>query len=138
MEGGVRTPWQPVSDRHKPRGQSRGRRFLRRSHRRLKLQQVDFRQHGRAPWCALTVSGQGGAFGSLAAAAVRAGASADSGILTRHQKFFCKNVFTQRLPPLPDRTIFGQVFVRGGMIKISKWKVPPTGGQSRGGSLLTD
>jgi hypothetical protein len=26
------------------------------------------------------------------------------------------------------RTIFGQVFVRGGMIKFSKWKVPPTGG----------
>ena len=45
---------------------SSGRRFLRRPHRRLKLQQVDFRQHGRAPWCALTVSGQGGAFGSLA------------------------------------------------------------------------
>src|SRR5262249_23028324 len=38
---------------HKPRGRSRGRRFLRRPHRRLKLQQVDFRQHGRAPWCAL-------------------------------------------------------------------------------------
>src|SRR5262252_2832299 len=52
MEGGV-------SDRHKPRGRSRGRRFLRRSHRRLKLQQVDFRQHGRAPRCALTVSGRG-------------------------------------------------------------------------------
>jgi hypothetical protein len=58
------------------------RRFLRRPHRRLKLQQVDVRQHGRAPWCALTVSGQGGAFGSLAAAALRAGASADSGILS--------------------------------------------------------
>ena len=44
---------------------------------------IDFREHGRAQWCALTVSGQGGAFGSLAAAALRAGASADSGILFR-------------------------------------------------------
>ena len=35
---------------------------------------IDFRQHGRAPWCALTVSGQGGAFGSLAGPAIRAGA----------------------------------------------------------------
>jgi hypothetical protein len=32
---------------------------------------------------ALTVSGQGGAFGSLAARALRAGASAASGILSR-------------------------------------------------------
>ena len=67
---------------------------------RLKLQQVDFRQHGRAPWCALTVSGQGGALGSLAATALRAGASADSGILSRTKIFFAKTSFTQRLPPL--------------------------------------
>src|SRR6516164_8763411 len=127
MEGGVRTPWQPVSDRHKPRGRSRGRRFLRRPHRRLKLQQVDFCQHGRAPCCALTASGQGGAFGSLAAATLRAGASADSGILSRHQKFFCKNVFHTKATPFTGRTIFGQVFVTEGMTKFSKWKVPPTG-----------
>jgi hypothetical protein len=75
MEGGVRTPWQPVSDRHKPRGRSRVCRFLHRPHRRFKLQDVDFLQHGHAPCCALTVSGQGEAFGSLAAAALRAGAS---------------------------------------------------------------
>ena len=41
-----------------------------------------FRRHGRAPWCALAVSGQGGAFGSLAAAVLRAGAGADSRILS--------------------------------------------------------
>ena len=46
------------------------------------------------------------------------------------KNFFAKTSFTQRLPPLSDRTIFGQVFVRGGMIKFSKWKVPPTGGAS--------
>ena len=34
------------------------------------------------------------------------------------KKFFCKNVFTQRLPPLCGKTIFGQVFGRGGMSKI--------------------
>jgi len=47
------------------------------------------------------------------------------------KNFFAKASFTQRLPPLWDRTIFRQVFVRGGMIKFSKWKVPPTGGQAR-------
>src|SRR5215469_14042276 len=46
------------------------------------------------------------------------------------KNFFAKTSFTQRLPPLWDRTIFGQVFVRGSMIKFSKWKVPPTGGSS--------
>src|SRR6516225_4213924 len=54
-------------------------------------------------------------------------------------KFFCKSAFHRKAYPLyRDGTIFGQVFVRGGMIKISKWKVPPTGGQSRGGCSLTD
>src|SRR5262249_27867683 len=52
------------------------------------------------------------------------------------KNFFAKTSFTQRLPPLSDRTIFGQVFVRGGMIKFSKWKVPPTGGQARRNKLL--
>jgi hypothetical protein len=112
-----------------PGGRSRRRRFLRRPHHRLKLQQVDFRQHGRAPWCALTVSGQGGAFGSLAAAALRAGASADSGILSRTKNFFAKTSFTQRLPPLWAETIFGQVFVRGGMSNFQNPRVPPTGGR---------
>src|SRR5499427_2038081 len=121
MEGGV-------SDRHKPRGRSRGRRFLRRSHRRLKLQQVDFRQHGRAPWCGLTVSGQGGAFGSLAAAALRAGASADSGILSRNRKLFSKTSFVRKATPFwGAETIFGQVFGRGGMSEIPKTKVPLRG-----------
>src|SRR6516225_7870902 len=53
------------------------------------------------------------------------------------KNFFAKTSFTQRLPPLWDRTIFGQVFVRGGMTKFSKWKVPPTGGgQARRDKLL--
>src|SRR6516165_2837558 len=30
--------------------------------------------------------------------------------LSRHQKFFCKNVFHTKATPLWDRTIFGQVF----------------------------
>src|SRR5262249_7660307 len=56
--------------------------------------------------------------------------------LSRHQKiFFAKMSFTQRLPPLWGRTIFGQVFVRGSMIKFSKWKVPPSGGRSAHASL---
>src|SRR5215467_2177738 len=46
------------------------------------------------------------------------------------KNFFAKTSFTHRLPPLWDRTIFGQVFVRGGMTKFSKWKVPPTGGSA--------
>ena len=66
---------------------------------RLKLQQVDFRQHGRAPWCALTVSGQGGAFGSLAAVVLRAGASADSRILSRTCNFFSKTVSVRKVIP---------------------------------------
>jgi len=43
---------------------------------------------------------------------------AASGISPGTKKFFAKTSFTQRLPPLSDRTIFGQVFVRGGMRKI--------------------
>ena len=50
--------------------------------------------------------------------------------LSAPKNFFAKTSFTQRQPPLWDRTIFGQVFVRGGMIKFSKWKVPPTGDHS--------
>src|SRR5262245_58751282 len=34
------------------------------------------------------------------------------------KNFFGKTSFTQRLPPLSDRTIFGRVFGRGGMSKI--------------------
>src|SRR6516165_464988 len=56
--------------------------------------------------------------------------------LSRHQKFFAKTSFTERLPPLWDGTIFGQVFVRGPMTKFQKWKVPLHGGQSRGSNLL--
>ena len=56
--------------------------------------------------CALTVGEQGGAFNSLAAAALRAGASADSGILSRHQKFFCKNVFHTKATPFLGRKPF--------------------------------
>ena len=33
-------------------------------------------------------------------------------------KFFCKNVFYTKATPFMGRTIFGQVFVRGGMSKI--------------------
>src|SRR6516162_562877 len=47
--------------------------------------------------------------------------------LSRHQKFFCKNVFHTKATPLWDRTIFGEVCVRGGMIKFSKWKSPLPG-----------
>src|SRR6516225_3181700 len=101
-------------DRHKPRGRSRGRRFLRRSHRRLKLQQVDFRQHGRAPWCALTVSGQGGAFGSLAAAALRAGASATAESFPATENFFQKRPSSERLPPFGGQKPFLDRFLGEG------------------------
>src|SRR5262249_26648990 len=50
--------------------------------------------------------------------------------LSRHQKIFLQKCFHTKATPLWDRTIFKQVFVRGGMIKFSKWKVPPTGGSS--------
>ena len=56
--------------------------------------------------------------------------------LSRHQKIFSKIVFHTKATPLWDGTIFGQVFVKGGMIKSSKWKVPPTGGQARRNRLL--
>src|SRR5215472_16321525 len=36
--------------------------------------------------------------------------------LSRHQKIFCENVFHTKATPLWDRTFFGQVFIRGGMI----------------------
>ena len=55
---------------------------------------------------------------------------ADSGILSRHQKFFCKNVFHRKATPFLGQTVFGQIFGRGAVTKISKWKVPPTGGQA--------
>jgi hypothetical protein len=44
---------------------------------------------------------------------------AASGISPGTKKFFRKNVFHTKATPLWDRTIFGQVFVRGGMIKKS-------------------
>src|SRR5262249_45391132 len=57
-----------------------------------------------------------------------------SGISPGTKKFFCKNVFHRKATPFLGQTVFGQVFVRGGMNKISKWKVPPT--RARGSSLL--
>src|SRR5262245_18039513 len=51
--------------------------------------------------------------------------------LSRHQKIFLQKCFHTKATPLWDRTIFKQVFVRGGMIKCSKWKVPLPGGQAR-------
>jgi hypothetical protein len=47
---------------------------------------------------------------------------------SRHQKFFCKNVFHTKATPFMGRTIFGQVFVRGGISNFQNPKVPPTGG----------
>jgi hypothetical protein len=44
--------------------------------------------------------------------------------------FFCKNVFHTKATPFMGRTIFGQVFVRGGMSNFQNPKVPPTGGSS--------
>jgi len=44
-------------------------------------------------------------------------------------KFFCKNVFHTKATPFMGRTIFGQVFVRGGMSNFQNPKVPPTGGR---------
>jgi hypothetical protein len=60
----------------------------------------------------------------------RTDASARQRNLSRHQKFFLQKRLSHKGYPLYGRTIFGQVFVRGGMIKFSKWKVPPTGGPS--------
>jgi hypothetical protein len=59
---------------------------------------------------------------------LRAGVSAASGILSRHQKFFCKNVFHTKATAFMGRTIFEQVFVREGMSNFQNPKVPPTGG----------
>src|SRR5215471_5642738 len=57
--------------------------------------------------------------------------------LSRHQKIFLQKRLSHKgYSPLWDRTIFGQVFVRGGMIKFSKWKVPLPGGQARRNKLL--
>ena len=53
---------------------------------------------------------------------------AASGISPGTKIFLQKRLLHKGYPPLWDRTIFGQVFVRGGMIKFSKRKVPPTGG----------
>jgi hypothetical protein len=52
------------------------------------------------------------------------------------ENFFFKNAFRQKgYSLLGGRTIFGQVFVRGGMTKFSKWKVPPTGGSEPLGQI---
>src|SRR5262249_45193343 len=56
---------------------------------------------------------------------------AASGISPGTKKFFCKGVPHTKATPLWDGTIFGQVFVRGGMTKISKWKAPLPGGVNR-------
>src|SRR5262245_28980864 len=50
--------------------------------------------------------------------------------LPAQKNFFAKTSFTRKAPPLSGRTIFGQVFVRGGMTN-SKWNVPLPGGQAR-------
>ena len=47
------------------------------------------------------------------------------------KNFLQKRLSHKGYPPLWDRTIFGQVFVRGGLIKFSKWKVPLPRGQAR-------
>jgi hypothetical protein len=59
------------------------------------------------------------------AAAIYAGTSADSGILSRHQKFFCNNVFHRKATPF-----MGQVFVRGAMSNFQNPKVPLPGGRT--------
>ena len=59
------------------------------------------------------------------------GRAARTESLPAPKNFFAKTFFTQRLAPLWVRTIFGQAFVRGGMIKFSKWKVPLPGGSPR-------
>jgi len=52
--------------------------------------------------------------------------------LSRHQKIFLQKRSSHNGYPLyAGRTIFGQVFGRGAGTNISKWKVPPTGGQAR-------
>jgi hypothetical protein len=99
---------------------SSGRRFLRRPHRRLKLQQVDFRQHGRASWCALTVSGHG----LLAAAALRAGVSADSGISPSTKIFFAKRL-SHKGYPFMGRNYFWTGFWERGHEQFSESKSPP-------------
>src|SRR5262249_38272574 len=52
---------------------------------------------------------------------------AASGISPDTKKFFCKNVFQTKATPLSDRTIFGQVFGRGGMINSQNAKSPLPG-----------
>src|SRR5262249_14745845 len=94
-----------------PRGP---RRFLRRPHRRLKLQQVDFRRRA-----GLSVHLPPLPY-ALALAPTAESLPAPN--------FFAKTSFTQRLPPLMGRTIFGQVFVRGGVSNFQNPKLPPTGG----------
>jgi hypothetical protein len=48
-----------------------------------------------------------------------------SGISPGTKKIFLqKHLSHKGYPPLWDRTIFGQVFGRGGMVKFSKWKLP--------------
>jgi hypothetical protein len=51
-------------------------------------------------------------------------------LLPRLKIFLQKRLPQKGYPLSGAETVFGQVFVRGGMTKISKWKVPPTGGSS--------
>ena len=46
-------------------------------------------------------------------------------------KIFLQKRLSQKGYPFMGRTIFGEVFVRGGMTEIFKRKVPPTGGPAR-------
>jgi len=50
--------------------------------------------------------------------------------------FFCKNVFRTKATAFIGQNHFCQVFVRGGMTKFSKWKVPLPGGQAPCNKLL--
>src|SRR5262249_2113863 len=82
------------------------------------------------PWCAPTVSGQGGAFGSLAAAALRAGASAASGISPGTKKFFCKSVFhTKATPFMRAEPFLGKFLGEGPRLKSQNGKSPRPGGE---------
>src|SRR5262249_40915517 len=56
--------------------------------------------------------------------------TAASGISPGTKKIFCKNVFHTKATPFIGQNHFWTGFCQRGMIKFSKWKVPPTGGSS--------
>jgi hypothetical protein len=70
------------------------------------LVSTPIRQHGRAPWCALTVSGTAELSVHLSPLPYALALAPTAEILSRHKNFFAKRLPSERLPPFRGQKPF--------------------------------